>query len=476
MVEMRFIRNNNQYPFYASNAGTVVNTVMAKPVSKNLRSGFVDVELTNISNFNYVSYILHGKRIYAWVTDVEHIAGNKLYRVHFTTDAYRTYINNIIVGTQFIERSPEPTNLHDPLLGSTHPTNIFFTQNYSFPNPDKRYLVVQVREPHPDFVSMSPAQPSMYNYYVAEYDVKIWRGSGAVFDLMKQIGYGEKPNNIVTVYSVPHVDITSNDFANSELPLYYANNNSVAIEGWKILGSKTNNQKRFVTSCHINLEGEGFLKTSHSFSIVVPDAGIINVPDTIAIKDNLNLKMYVDIFTGACNYILCIGDSPTHLSVRGGATNSIPIISDPFDNYISQNQNSLMASILGDVANLGYGLYTGNPVATTSGGTGLLNRIVSLADAKNEIPSTPPAFLGSALMPHYNKRFWVQYNYTLADNAVKVNERYGYPKNMVDNVTIPSQGFLKLQNCSVRGRGSTSVPQWAIEEINSRFNEGIFYV
>ena len=52
MVEIQFIRNNNQYPFYSSNAGTVVNTVMAKPVSKNLRSGFVDVELTNISNFN----------------------------------------------------------------------------------------------------------------------------------------------------------------------------------------------------------------------------------------------------------------------------------------------------------------------------------------------------------------------------------------------------------------------------------------
>ena len=51
-----------------------------------------------------------------------------------------------------------------------------------------------------------------------------------------------------------------------------------------------------------------------------------------------------------------------------------------------------MASILGDVANLGYGLYTGNPVPISAGGTGLLNKVVSLADAKNEIPSTPPAF------------------------------------------------------------------------------------
>ena len=77
-------------------------------------------------------------------------------------------------------------------------------------------------------------------------------------------------------------------------------------------------------------------------------------------------------------------------------------------------------------------------------------------------------------MPHYNKRFG--YNIIIhIDNAVKVNERYGYPKNMVDEY-YSSQGFLKLQNCSVSGTGSTSVPQWAIEEINSRFNEGIFYI
>jgi hypothetical protein len=476
MVEVQFIRNNNQYPFYSSNAGTVVNTVMAKPVSKNLRSGFVDVELTNISNFNYIRYTLHGKQIYAWVTDVEHIAGNKLYRVHFTTDAYRTYINNVVIGTQFIERSPEPTNLHDPLLGSTEPTNIFFTQNYSFPNPDKRYLIVQVREHPADFISMTPGQPSMYNFYVAEYDVNNWRASSAIVGLMEEISYGEKPNNIVTLYSVPHIDLSGDGFLSLGLQIKYANSDSVDVAGWKVLRDKAGNQNRFVASCPIDLEGEGFLKTSHNISIVIPDAGIINVPDAIAVKDYLNVKMYVDIFTGACNYILCIGDNPTHLSVRGGATNSIPIISDPFDNYISQNQNSLMASILGDVANLGYGLYTGNPVPISAGGTGLLNKVVTLADAKNEIPSTPPAFLGSALMPHFNKRFWVQYNYAYVDNDVKVNERYGYPKNMVDEVTIPNQGFLKLQNCSVCGTGNTSVPQWAIEEINSRFNEGIFYV
>src|SRR5690606_38850416 len=136
----------------------------------------------------------------------------------------------------------------------------------------------------------------------------------------------------------------------------------------------------------------------------------------------------------------------THLSVRGGATASIPIISDPYDPYISQNQNTLMASMLGDVANLTYGIITRNPASLATGGMGVLNRIASLEDAKNEIPSTPPAFLGSALMPHYNQHFWIEYTYAHADNAEQVNARYGYPKNMVDEVTIPNKGFLKLQD------------------------------
>ena len=64
----------------------------------------------------------------------------------------------------------------------------------------------------------------------------------------------------------------------------------------------------------------------------------------------------------------------------------------PMTLYISQNQNTLMASMLGDVANLTYGIITRNPASMAAGGMGVLNRIASLEDAKNEIPSTPPAF------------------------------------------------------------------------------------
>ena len=42
-------------------------------------------------------------------------------------------------------RSPVPTNLFDPYLGSTQPYNDIIRTEYSIGNPNKRVLIVQVR-------------------------------------------------------------------------------------------------------------------------------------------------------------------------------------------------------------------------------------------------------------------------------------------------------------------------------------------
>ena len=105
---------------------------------------------------------------------------------------------------------------------------------------------------------MSPGQPNMYNFYVAEYDVNNWRSSSTIVDLMDAISYGERPNNIVTVYSVPHVDLSGDGFLNTVLSITYANSNDVVVEDIKLLINKLGNQNRFVTSCPITLEGKEF--------------------------------------------------------------------------------------------------------------------------------------------------------------------------------------------------------------------------
>ena len=172
--------------------------------------------------------------------------------------------------------------------------------------------------------------------------------------------------------------------------------------------------------------------------------------------------------------MLCLDTmTPTHLSVRGSTLSTIPILSNPYDTYLSQNQNTLAVGLLGDVANLTVGAFSGNVPVAGAGAMGLVNKYSSLADAQAIIPSNPPAFLGSALVSTFNQRFWAQIISKPYDNEPEVRARYGYPHHRIGNLTIPSSGFIQTNNCSVSSNGS--VPMWAINEINQLFNAGILF-
>jgi len=47
----------------------------------------------------------------------------------------------------------------------------------------------------------------------------------------------------------------------------------------------------------------------------------------------------------------------------------------------------------------------------------------------------------------------------------------GYPLGLMTPLSIPSIGFVQTQNCGVKSDGT--VPQWAITEINSIFDNGL---
>jgi len=58
------------------------------------------------------------------------------------------------------------------------------------------------------------------------------------------------------------------------------------------------------------------------------------------------------------------------------------------------------------------------------------------------------------------------------DNASIVHSNFGYPMNKVAPLVFPSRGYVKTQGCAVASDGT--VPQWAIDEINTLFNNGIY--
>ena len=90
----------------------------------------------------------------------------------------------------------------------------------------------------------------------------------------------------------------------------------------------------------------------HSVQVVVPDAGIISIPDYMLKDGDLYLRQDVDMFSGASNYMVVSDNKYFTQSVRGSSISSIPIISDPMETYISQNQNALATALIGDVASI----------------------------------------------------------------------------------------------------------------------------
>lgn len=473
MVEVRLYKNPDPYPYYSNNL-SLYKTISATPRNVDLRTGFIDVQLNpdNMFAFNYLSFKANSKTMYAWVENVEHLSGNKLYRIHYATDPFRTYRGDLVLGKQYIVRSPLETLQEDPLLSSADHINEYERIETSFANQNLRYCVVQQRPAELEDGSNTPGQPSPYKFYFVPYDVNNWMATTPIRELVKELTAGARSSNIVTIYSIPHVNL--GQLIPSQLFVSFDRQNGTLIDGWYVLPYNASPANLTRTIANLNIPPD-LTKTRHSVSIIIPEAGIMRIPDEFLYEDGLCIQLESDIFSGASNYMLCLdnGATPTHISIRGGSLSTIPILSDPYDTYISQNQNALAVGMLGDVASLGAGIATMNPVAMGAAGMSLVNTFTGLADAQNAIPSNPPAFLGSALVSRFNKKLWVSIMKKPYDNETEVRERYGYPLHRIGDLSIPQQGFIQTQNCSVSSNGN--VPLWAINEINQLFNAGILF-
>lgn len=471
-------KNPDPYPHY-NDSITIYKTLTATPRNQDLKSGYIDMSLSinDVFSFNYLSFTRNGKKVYAWVENVEELGGNTRWRVHYSTDALRTYQNDLVLGTQYIARGTTPTLLEDELLSSTQEHNDYTTMERTLGNSGSRFAVVQVRitgDDEGEEQSNMPGQPTPYMFCFFEYDVNNWAGTAGLHELIQYLSGAEgETTNIVTIYSIPYIDKSRLYKGNMKVRIAGQEHKVITSDVYRI---RKNIQYADVATNIIPISfPEGLTKTRHSVKLIFPEAGIMNVPDELLYHPTLKLRQDVDIFSGASNYMLTTneGVTPTHLSVRGASLSTIPILSNPYDSYISQNQNTLAVGLLGDVASIGLGVATGNPLSMSAGAMGLVNTYTRLEDAKNMIPSNPPAFLGSALVHKFNQKFFSVVTKKPYDNEQEVRERYGYPIHRIQPLIIPTTGFIQTQNCSVGSNGN--VPLWAIADINQIFNAGILF-
>lgn len=478
MATLRFYKNPYHYPDYGS-ITQVGNSLQCTPVGMGLRTGTIQVKgnMADFMNCNYLSITRSGKTLYAWVDEVRYHTANS-FEVSYTVDAWRTYRNNVILGTQYIERSPRVTNKPDNLLDGLSPTPNTRTLLFQIGNGAKRVFVVQTRVPSGAAYTRSPVQPTPYQFFLIEYDVNNWQQTTPLMELMLAVS-GAEPENIVTMYSVPYFD--TSQLGTQPLILEPSGQ---TISGFKFLGNSVapNTLLYNETTIDIDEDINDLRRREHSVQVVIPEAGIMSIPDELLVKENLRLRQDIDLFSGACNYMLVTGTADYYTqSVRGSSISSIPIVSDPFDTYLSQNQNALATSLIGDVASIASGVAaagaTGGVGAAIGGGmaaSGFNNIVGKVAQMKDMATqySNPPAFLGTALAANFNGVFWVVITKESVSNADQVHSNFGYPLEMVDTLTFPSKGYIKTRGCTVRSDGT--VPQWAIQEINSRFDNGIY--
>ena len=487
MATLQLYQNKYQYPHYSETISKYGSSMPCTPVGMNLKTGSIRVkgDMSDFMSCNYLSLTRDGKTIYAWIDDVQFLNA-ETFTISYSVDAWRTYKSKIQLGTQYIARQPEATNKLDKLLGSTqdYPEVNSIMHTWTKGNRNNRVLVVQVMtETTDDIYSNTPVNPTPYHFFFREYNINSWVTDNAIRDLIEVLT-GAETKNIVTMYSIPYIDMAS--MAEVTMKVVKQDDSSVNITGFKQLREIQDPSQILTNIAYINpqiTDMNAFLRVPHSVQIVIPEAGIIEIPDELLTLSDLRLRQDVDLFSGACNYMLESGTESYYTqSVRGSSISSIPIVSDPYDTYISQNQNALATSLIGDVASIGAGIVagagTGGLGATVGAGlaangvNNIVNRLANMNDLKGARPSNPPAFLGTALASNFNQCFWVIVTQKKVTNADQVHGQFGYPVEMAKALSFPSSGFIQTEACNVYSSDG-SVPRWAIDEINANFDRGI---
>lgn len=496
MAKLQLYKNEYIYPDY----GGITKYSSEKnctPVGMGLKTGTIRVEGTmkDFLSCNYLRITRNDKKIYGWIEDVEYL-NDLIYNVSYSIDPFRTYKNNITVGHQFVERDNDTSTKKDDMLSSNQGYPEIYRSTFYSDDSASRFLVVQVRagqkdgpaDANPSF-SDTPASPTPYDFFVKKYDKNKWFDDPDIAHLLNTLGGITEDNNIVTMYSVPYLNL---DYTKkSRFYIKDGNGEKIGeIGNFRVVkGSEGDDMGELVREIiDVKFPEELALDdlplTNHQVQIVIPDAGIMNVPTELAMDSTLKLQREVDLWSGACNYTLIsekegIGGE-LNVSVRGTGVSSIPVLSDMKETYLSQNQNSLSSALVGDVASMGVGVASslvGGPVgigagasAIVSGLNGISSRNADTEDIGSK-QSNPPAMLGTAMVANHSGHFWMVVTKKKVDNSSVVHGNLGYVQNMYKNAGIPDKGYLKTQGAMVSTDGT--VPRWAVDEINQILNNGI---
>jgi hypothetical protein len=486
MYTLTLFQNPHSYPNYGSVTQVGTSFTITGVDIDDMQGEITTDKLTYAQRFsvNYLKLERDGVTLWAWITNVSRVSGANLVKLNFKIDAFRSFRASTTFGSQLVVRQPEATFDYDPLLrGNTGEPNTVTTTRIDIDNPDFRVLVVQIMRPDGDTNNYTnPVQPSPYIFYFKQYNINSQQTDTDIAALIKAITNSARPSNLAAIYSVPVFSSGGMTLTMGSLPLIIGGSQvNIGSNFFRMTGGSWALAVRRLSPT-FTFTDKDILRTKHTVSIVIPEAGIIPVPDEVLFKANLRIRQDIDLYTGASNYMLVYdGADATPYSVRSGGLAGVPIAYDVQQQMFAANKSNIISGLAGDVASIGIGV-AGIAGAGVTGGIsgymgagmiakgamGILGTMGSLADTINQ-QVNPPSYLGSALAANFGQSFFIVTTRGRADNATVVRARYGYPVNQVKTLTIPSSGYIQTQDCNVGG----NIPSWAREEINQLLNNGL---
>ena len=438
-------------------------------------------------SINYLKLERDGVTLWAFIENISRVSGDSLVAIDFKIDAFRTFRSVTSFGTQLVVRQPEATFDFDPLLrGNSGEPNIVTTTRINIDNPEFRVLVVQIMRPDGDTTDYtSPVQPSPYIFYFKQYNINSPQTDSDIAALIKAITNSARPSNLASIYSVPVFASGGMSTSVGGIPLVIGGStNVIGSNFFKLTGGSWALAVRRLSPI-FTFTDKTILRTKHAVSVVIPEAGILNVPDELLFKEGLRVRQDIDMYSGASNYMLVYdGVDATPYSVRSPGLSGVPIAYDVQQQMFAANRSNIIGGLVGDVATIGIGIAgvasagaTGGLLtpAGIMGGTmvakgamGIASTLGSLGDNVNQ-QVNPPSYLGSAMAANYGQSLFLVVTQGRSDNASIVNTRYGYPVNQFKTLTIPSSGYIQCSDANVGG----PIPLWAREEINTLLNDGL---
>src|SRR5699024_6155936 len=149
-------------------------------------------------------------------------------------------------------------------------------------NYHSRVLVVQVTSQPRWVATNTPVQPTPYHFYLKTYNPDNWIATKAIVDLLNAMRNNPETQNIITMYSLPYFDTTG--LSKVGLPMVVQDSIAETIEGFQFLGGGKDVKDRLTRKRELDIP-EQYLGTlsrrKHSVQIIIPDAGIMNVPDDV---------------------------------------------------------------------------------------------------------------------------------------------------------------------------------------------------